>query len=241
MLRALAVLCLSALPALADPVPFREIVELEGVRFTIPMSVTLVAADETEVVLTFDGDLGQIQDNLPGLLSQVVSETCEERTAVAVTGGRAEGAELVLEGQLQFRRWACPGDDAASRIELLRQTADVTVRLRGEIRAGCLQMRVVSAKLRPDGLTGAFLNVTGWTERLTRELGASLNEALGEEENCIRIPPEFAVFDTRVTGGGFREIGEGRIGARLRARMVVDAEKFIRLVHLLGREGRLGD
>ena len=127
------------------------------------------------------------------------------------------------------------------RLELLRQTADVRVRLRGEVRSGCLQMQVVAAALDPDGLTGAFLDVTGWTERLTRELGASLNEALGEEENCIRIPPEFAVFDARITGGGFREIGEGRIGARLRARLVVDATNFIRLVHLLGREGRLGD
>ena len=51
MLRSLAVLLLSTLPVLADPVPFREIVELEGERFTIPMTVSLVAADETEVVL----------------------------------------------------------------------------------------------------------------------------------------------------------------------------------------------
>ncbi len=241
MVRVLIALLALAGPAFADPVPFREIVELEGQRFTIPMSVTLVAADETEVVMTFDGDLGQIQDNMPGLLSQVVSESCEERTAVAVTGGRAEGSDIVIEGQLQFRRWTCPDGTEESRAELLRQTADVTVRMRGEVRRGCLQMRVTALSVDPDGLTGALLNLTGLTERLTRELGASLNTALGEAENCIRIPDEFAVFDTRVTGGGFRDIGDGRIGARLRARMTVDAQNFIALVHLLGREGRIGD
>ena len=241
MVRVFLVVLALAVPAAADPVPFREIVELEGQRFTIPMSVTMVAADETEVVLTFDGDLGQIQDKLPGLLSQVGSETCDERTAVAVTEGRAEGADLLIKGQLQYRRWNCPDGTVESRVELLRQTADVTLRMRGAVREGCLQMQVTALSVDPDGLTGALLNLTGLTERLTRDLGASLNTALGEAENCIRIPDEFAVFDARVTGGGFREIGEGRIGARLRARMTVDAQNFIRLVHLLGREGRLGD
>ena len=237
----LALLALIGGQAFADPVPFRETLRIEGQKISIPMSVSLAATSDTQVLLNIRGDLAPLQAALPTILSQVIEDDCEERTAIAVTRGRADGEEIVLEGQLQHRRWLCPGGRDTFRTELLKQTADVRVRLFGEVVDGCLLMRVRSARIDPDGLTGALLDATGLTEKLTRDLGKRLDKALTEDDNCIDIPPEFQAFETRVTGGGFRDLGEGRIGAVIRGAMEINAENFIRLVHLLGREGRLGE
>lgn len=234
----LALACL-ALPALADPVPFTESVTVEGRRFPIPMTVDMRTLSETELALTVSGDLGILQANLPALLSQVFEDGCEGRSAIAVTDVTASGRDIRILGQLQVRRHLCVGGGRGP--ELLRQTADVEVVLSGRLIGGCLAMEVRRATLRPDGFTGAILDATGATERITRDLQADLDSALREGDNCIEIPDEFRTFDTQVTGGGFREIGDGRLGAVIHGRMTVSAKNFVRLIELLGREGRLGE
>lgn len=240
MLRWLICLCLAG-PAMADPVQFRESIRVEGREFPVPMAVNLRALSETRVAMSFHGNLTALQDALPGLLSREVESTCDERTAVRVDDVVAEGPELVLRGRMQYRRWSCNGGDYETRSLQFSQSADVFVRMAGEIMRGCLVMQVSEALIEPDGLAGALLDASGLTERLTRELAGRMNESLAEDAACLEIPEEFQAFDAVVTGGGFRDLGNGRIGAVIHSAMDVNAENFIRLVHLLGREGRLGE
>ncbi len=61
------------------------------------------------------------------------------------------------------------------------------------------------------------------------------------DDTCIHIPRDFRAFETRVTGGGFRDLGGGRVGAVLNGTMEINARNFIKLIHVLGEDGRLGD
>lgn len=240
MVRCLMCLIMAS-PALAEPVQFRESFTVEGQRFTVPMAVNMRALSETKVALSFHGNLTSLQNALPALLSREIESTCDERTAVKVNQVVAQGPELVIRGRMQYRRWDCENGDFESRSLQFSQSADVTVRMTGIIERGCLVMRVSGALIDPDGFMGALLDASGLTERLTRDLAGRMNESLAEDENCLDIPEEFQVFDALITGGGFQDLGDGKIGAVIHSAMDVNAENFIRLVRLLGREGRLGD
>ena len=239
MIRLVLFALLLAGAAGADPVRFVEETEIEGVRVRIPMAVSMEAETATGLRLKITGDLGAIQDVLPAVLSRHIENECDRRTSIAVTGVTAEETRIRLTGQLQAYRWLCNGGERGA--EMLRQTAQVETVLGGRIEDGCLVMRVVSTDVRPDGLTGALMNLTGFTGRLNRELDERLDAALRDDDNCIDMPDEFRAFDAEITGGGFRDIGEGRIGAEIDGRMEISAWNFIRLVHLLGRQGKLGD
>ncbi len=225
--------------AAADPVRFVEETEIEGVTVRIPMAVSMTAETATGLSLKITGDLGVVQDILPAVLSRHIDYECDRRTSIAVTDVTAEGTQIKLKGQLQAYRWLC--NNGTRGAEMLRQTARVETVLGGRIEDGCLVMRVVSTDVRPDGLTGALMNLSGFTGRLNRDLEARLDAALRDDDNCIDMPDEFRAFDAEITGGGFRDIGDGRIGAELDGRMEISASNFIRLVHLMGRQGKLGD
>lgn len=239
MWRSLLIAGLLALPASADPVRFTETMRIDGVRFPVPMELTLVPRSETALALRLEGDLTAVQKNLPAILSQHIENTCDTRTSIAVTDVVADGSKVRLAGQLQARRWTCRSGERGG--ELFRQTADVETVLGGRIENGCLVMRVISTDLRPDGLSGALMNLTGFTDRMNARLEAELDEALREDDACIELPEEFQAFDAEITGGGFREIGEGGLGAVITARMSVSAANFVELMHVLGRNGKLGD
>jgi len=239
MIRVLLFAVLLAGSATADPVRFVEETEIEGVRVRIPMEVSMTAVSETDLRIKITGDLGRIQDVLPAILSRHIENECDKRTSIAVTDVSAEETRIKLVGQLQAYRWLCT--DGERGAEMLRQTARVETVLGGQIEDGCLVMRVVSTDLQPDGLTGALMNLTGFTGRLNGDLETRLDAALRDDDNCIGMPDEFQAFDARITGGGFRDIGGGRIGAEIDGQMDISAQNFIRLVHLLGRQGKLGD
>ena len=223
----------------AEIVRFKDSATINGTRFTIPMAISLRPLSETDLSLTVHGNLLSIQRNLPALLSQELENDCAGRSAIAVTDARAEGADVRVRGQLQTRRYLCVGETRGG--ELLRQTANVEVLLGGGMVGECLVMRVKTAMVSPDGVTGGLLNMTGLTETITRRLGEALNDALKDGENCIDIPEEFLAFDTRIIGGGFRDIGEGRLGAEIRGEMTVNTENFIELMKVLEKKGRLGE
>ena len=235
---ALLVACLPA--RAAETVSFTETVRIEGQEFRIPMTARLRALSDETLRIVVRGDLGQIQDNLPALLSRRLESDCEADSALAVTEVSITGAVIRIAGQLQTRRYLCLGG-GENRAELLRQTANVAVRLSGSLEEGCLVMQVIGVDLAPDGITGALMDVSGLTDRLRGQLEARLDEAFTSEENCLRIPEEFEAFDTRIIGGGFREREDGRLGALIRGEMTVTSENLIRLIALLGRKGRIGD
>ncbi len=238
----LAMLLLATSAASADPVRFQETVKIEGIRFRVPMQVELDALTETRVRVRVTGDLEKIQLNLPAFLSRHIENTCERRISVAVTDARAEAETIRLSGQLQAVVRICREVNGEPiNEEMLRQTASVETVLGGELVDGCLVMRVIRTTVRPDGLTGALMNATGYTAQLNRDLERKLDEALTEDDNCIDLPAEFRAFDAVITSGGFRDIGEGTIGAFIEGEMEINAANFIRLIELLGAKGKLGD
>lgn len=229
----------AALPRTAT-VRFTETVTLDGRQFQVPVVLGMETTGETGLALTLRGDLGTVQAALPALLSQVIEDECDRTTALALRDVTAVRNRIRLSGQLQARRYVCLGEPE-TRAEVLDQTAEVEVVLRGLLRDGCLAMRVVRAEIRPDGLTGALLDATGMTTRLTRDLRARVEEEFAAGENCIDLPEEFRAFGTEITGGRFEEIGEGRLGAVVEGRMEVTAAGVVDLIVLLGRKGKLGE
>lgn len=241
-LRLSLLLALAALaPARAETVAFTESLRIEDTRLPVPMTLTMEATSATDLDLVLRGDLGRVQENLPALLSRVIEDECDSRTAIAVTRVVAEKRRIRLSGQLQARRYLCLGGNSDTRAELLKQTAEVEVILRGGLEGRCLRMNVHRAHIRPDGVTGALMNATGLTERLSRDLQESLDRTLAGDENCFDLPDELQAFDTEITDGWFTDRGDGRLGAVIRGRMTVTAENLIGLVTLLGAKGRLGD
>ncbi len=242
VLLALTPLPLAVPAAFADPVAFTETVRVEGQRFEVPMQLDLSQTGLTRVAVRLTGDLGAIQRNLPGLLSRHIEDSCERRLSIAVADAKAEGDTIRLSGQLQLEAHSCRKVGGVSKRErMLNQTASVETVLSGEIVDGCLVMRVVETDIRPDGLAGALMTATGITARLNRDLEKSLDEALNDGENCIDLPPEFTAFDTVITGGRFTDVGDGVIGAEITGEMEIDARNFIRLIHLMGAEGKIGN
>lgn len=238
----LIAVCL-AIPALADPVEFRDSIKIGDQRFDIPMALSMRAESETDLVFRIIGDLSEVQAALPAMLSRTLRDTCDEQTVLRVDGVRAEGEVVRLEGRLRTRRWRCV--DGERSTETLDQSADIETTLISNIEDGCLILSPGETDLRPDGVTGALFNLSGVTAQIEREIQKSLESTLEDEKDCFDLPKELLAFDTELTGGGFRAIappeGEARLGAVIDGRMAISSRNFIGLMHLLGRDGQLGD
>lgn len=242
----ISVLCLwvsqaVAPTAVAQAISLTETVTVEGTEFPVPMEIRLKPESDTQMTMIVTGDLGALQDNLPALLSRRIEDGCENETAIAVDAAAASGQDLRLTGQIRTIRYLCSGEFVEDRTVVLRQTADIDLTLTGRVEDGCLVIRLKAFTLDPDGLGGAVLDLTGMTERMTRDVETRLERALGRASTCIDIPREFRMFDARVTGGGFRAGENGRLGAVIRADLTVTARNLVRLLRLLERDGKLGN
>ena len=230
-------------PALADPVEFSDSIKIGDQRFDVPMYLSMRAETETDLVFRIIGDLSDVQDALPAMMSRTIRETCDEQTVLRVDEVRAEGDVVRLEGRLRARRWRCV--DGERSTETLDQSADIETTLISNIEDGCLILSPGETDLRPDGVTGALFNLSGVTAQIEREIQKSLESTLEDEKDCFDLPQELLAFDTELTGGGFRAIapleGQARLGAVIDGRMEISSWNFIGLMHLLGRDGQLGD
>lgn len=246
MIRLALALLLLALPATAqpedgsgsDPIRFTRTIKVDDRRVRVPMRLYLAEESEKVVLLTLTGDLTRLQKRLPRILSREIANGCEDEMRVDVTSVEADARDIRITGRVEARRHLCLGERRMS--ELLRQTATVNLRLSGRVTGGCLRMRVAEAEIVPDGATGALLTATGVTERLSNGLRERVDEELAEGA-CLDLPDELVALDTRLTGGHFRELGEGGLGAVLNARMTVTAANVIALIRLLAEDGSFKD
>ncbi len=226
-----------AAPA-AAPIRFNRTLTVEGARIAVPMQLYLSVESPTVVLVTLAGDLTALQARLPELLSREDTGDCETTTRVQVEEVTARDREVRLTGRAEARRYLCLGDTRLS--EVLAQTGTVSVTLGGRVTQGCLRLRATEAEIVPDGATGALLDATGVTDRLTRKLRRQIDKSLAKGA-CLDLPEEFRAFDTVLTGGNLREIGSGGLGAVLHGRMTIDAAHFIDLIEVLAAKGKLGD
>lgn len=246
MIRPLALcLALAAAPAplkALDVITFSEEARIEGTRLPVDMQLYLDALSDTRLAVTLAGDLWNIQRNIPAILSRQLEDSCQRDIAIAVSDAQAEGAMIRLNGQLQATLYGCrEAEGRQIREMLLDQTASVSALLEGRLNGECLEAGVVETEVRPDGLTGALFDAVGYTPVLARELQEQLDAFLTEQENCFEMPPELKALDTRITGGGFRDLGEGRIGAVIHGTIDTTAQNVIDLITLLDAQGQFGD
>lgn len=236
-------LCAAAAPLSAlDVITFSEDARIDEARLPVPMQLYLDALSETRLAVTLAGDLWNIQRNIPAILSQQLEDNCQRDIAIAVSDARAEGRMIRINGQLQATLYACRDTgERQVREMLLDQTASISALLEGRLAGECLEAQVLETDVRPDGLTGALFDAVGYTPVLARELERQLDDFLSEQENCFELPPELKALDTRITGGGFRDLGDGRIGAEIHGTIDTTAENVIELITLLNEQGQFGN
>ncbi len=225
-------------PAAHDPIRFTRTLTVEGERIDVPMDLYLSVESPTVVLVSLAGDLTALQARLPDLLSRDDDGDCEMTTRVEVDRVTAQGREVRLAGRAEAHRYLCLGDTRLS--EVLAQTGTVSVTLGGRVTEGCLRLRATDARIAPDGATGAIMDATGVTRRLTAKLRRQIDKSLAKGA-CLDLPEEFRAFDAVLTGGNLREIGSGGLGAVLHGRMTIDAAHFVDLIEVLAAKGKLGD
>ncbi|MEY8842445.1 hypothetical protein AB9K41_25720 [Cribrihabitans sp. XS_ASV171] len=246
---ALACLLLLSLPATAaraKDAACRLAQSFSAKGYRIPYTLYLKFTPATRTRMTVDAfvDLRGVQRNLPGLLSQVVEETCKHRYAVAVADSRASGDHVSVRGQVQAKFWHCNTRDPAIHYRgllLLAQNVDFAATASARVHGNCLRLRLADVQIDPGGLLGALANLFGLTEKARQIILEKGAEVLAAHPVCPDLPPDLAPLAPRFTGGGTREVGTGGLGADLHGSVDTSAATMISLLQAMKRRGMLDE
>jgi hypothetical protein len=240
MLRLIALLVLAALPATGQTqrFAFSQTLDLEGQRVPVSILVRLDAVNERTIEARADGDLRHVQAVLPDILSDVLDLSCTRRIAYRLDRLRAEGGLLRANGTVEVTLYGCNGfEDLSYRVRFLTNTTTVEAVLAGGIEAGCVTARLNSLQIQPSGLIGAVLDITGLATTIADDLRGEINAALDQPDNCLDLPEALQALNTRVTRGGFRDLGDGMLGFFIEGGIDVTAPNVLSLLGHLEAEG----
>jgi hypothetical protein len=237
-------LAIAVAPAMADePVRFTisEVLDVEGQRMPVTVQVRLDAVSESRIAVRADADLGGVQAVLPGLLRDVLDPDCGTRIAYQLDGLRAEGDHVRGAGTVQVTLYACNGyDDISKRVKLLSNTSTIDALIGGGIENGCVTGQLRELTIKPSGIIGGVLNITGLTTQISEGVRTDINALLTEGDNCLDLPRALRIMNTRITRGGFRDdrrwVG---LGFFIEGSVDVTAPNLLALLRHLDEEGLL--
>lgn len=209
-------------------------------NLSVPVEMYLTAHSETRLDIKLAVNLGSLQRKLPGMLSEIFVNTCEERVGVEISEARAEGDHVRVTGRAQLISFSCnKAQEFDSRVKLVSTIVGVEALLHGTIRGPCLNATVADLELKPIGVIGGILNLTGLTDQITAEVRSELTTALNDADSCLDLPEPLKAIETDVLSGGFRDFGDGKMGVVIKATSQTKAENIIRLYSWLDEEGLL--
>ncbi|MFC3612143.1 hypothetical protein ACFORG_00100 [Lutimaribacter marinistellae] len=232
--------------AAAQDAAFRIAQSFEAKGHRIPYTLYLKLSPASPTRMNADAfiDLRNLQRNLPGLLSQVIDETCKHRYAVAIADTRAAGRSVTVSGQLQAKFWTCNDKDPATHYRgllLLAQNVDFTATASARVRRNCVELQLTDVQIDPGGLLGSVADLFGLTERARQIILEKGAEVLARNPICPKLPPDLAVLSPRFVSGGTQEIGDGGIGATLGGSVDTSAATMIALLQAMKRRGLADD
>ena len=238
----LAITCLALLagPAAAEPFRFVHRITIADRQLSVPVDLFLTARSAQRIGFRVGGNLTALQDNLPGLLSTVIEDTCTRRIAFQFVEARAEGDAVAFSGRAEVARFACRDAQAGQRgVRLASTVIDVSGRLVGRIEDDCLDAEVRDLSIAPRGLVGAVIDMNRLTPRLEAAVTDEINDTLADRSQCNDLPDTLQLLDATNESGGFRDFGDGTMGFVMEGRLEVTAQKMIDLIGLLSARGAL--
>lgn len=217
-----------------EPIRLTEYFEIEGHRFPVFIEIYLTPESQTRIAAKVAGNIRSIQVNLPGLLSEVVDETCQRRIALQLDSAVPETDHVRLKGRVQIALFACNGDeDYDSRRRRFSNVTDVDVLLFGGIENNCLRAYLEELTIQPSGLVGGVMSLFNLTERVSATLRDELNDTINEEELCLELPPPLVALNTHIGTGGFRDFGNGHLGFVVKGHAELTAAGVIEVIGML--------
>lgn len=222
------------------PLTWTETLETSVGRLSIPMEMFLKPRSETQLDITLAAGLGSLQRRLPAMLTEVLVDECDERIAVEFSSAKPEGDFVRLTGRGQAILYSCNKQrDLDSRIKLVSAIADLEILISGFVRKGCINAKLEDVIIRPQGVVGDILNITGLTASITDDVREELATALNDEDSCIDLPEPLLAIETKLVSGGFRDFGNGKMGAVVKATANTSAKNIVELYVWLETEGLL--
>lgn len=245
-LRAVALaLCLSLglpAPGIAEPPPIRftHMLNARPADLPIPMELYMTPLSNDLIDVKVAANLKALQAVLPTVLSRVVEDRCQQRVGVEVEQVQSEGDLLRLTGRVQVLRFRCRDpENYETRRRIFENITDFEVLVHGRITDNCLKAELQDLTIYPSGFVGGVLNITGLSRRIAARVRASINSSLLEDLPCLTLPRVLRTIDTRIASGGFRDFGDGRMGAVVKATIDVRARNVVDLLTLLAKDGEL--
>ncbi|WP_068111862.1 hypothetical protein [Tropicimonas marinistellae] len=237
VITALLALWPCVLPA-SEPLTFTERVDINGHRLPIFMEVYLEPASRTRIDVKVAGNLRAIQVNLPGLLSGVIQEECEQRIGLQLDKARSENDHIRLLGRVQLIRYKCnAANDFDSRKRTISNITAVDALLDGQIVDNCLYAQLEELTIEPSGLAGGVMNLLNLTERISTRVREALNAELVDKDMCFDMPDPLLALDAHVSRGGFRDFGEGHLGFVVEGSIDLNAAGVISILEMLPEMG----
>lgn len=230
------------LPVLADPIDLvlSDRFEMDGQSVPFRVDVRLSAVSDDRISVTLLGDLGSLQALLPKVLGDTLDPTCGQRLVYQLDDIAAEGDMIRARGAVQLTLYACNGyEDLKYRFQLLQNTTAVEALIGGAIENGCVAGILEQLSITPSGIIGGIMNVTGLSKSISTGLQEEINSALNDQQNCLDMPKALRIMNTRISSGGFREIGDGGLGFYIFGSVDVTAPKVLALLDHLADEGLL--
>lgn len=242
MMRCVLAACLAiglaTIAPAGPPLTFTERVEIQGYRFPVFIEVYLEPASRTKIAVKVAGNIRSIQVNLPGLLSDVVQDRCDQKITLVVDQALAEGDHIRLHGRVQIIRFRCnEAEDFESRRRVFSNTTEVNALLDGRIVDNCLRARLEELTISPSGLAGGIMNLFNLTERVSDRVRLDLNDTLNARETCLDIPAPLQTLDAHIRSGGFRDFGNGHLGFVIQGSIDLNANGVIAILEQLPEMG----
>lgn len=224
------------------PIRFTHVVEAGALRVPVASELYMTALNDDVIAVKVAGNLGALQAALPAMFSSVLENTCKRRVGLEVQQVRAEDDLVRLHGRIQILAYRCRDpEDFSTRQRLFSTTSGFDALVDGRIAENCLEGSLEELTLEPGGFGARILNVTGLTRRIAERAREGINAAIEEKLDCLDLPEEFRIIDTRLKSGGFRDFGGGEMGFVVKGTVDVRAGNVIALISALAKKGLLRD
>jgi len=214
------------------PVKIPLTVKDQSITITAWAQISMVSSNKDMQIfnLELDADLGELQQNLTGLLSAQLDkdDRCGERIQIQQATLVPAYPASIATVQLHFERWACiKAFGKQQPKKLVAGNAMIPLKLTPAVEQDNTELKLVPevGTIQADGSLGELLRSGAVGEMIQEKIRSSILSALQKGTNLgATLPPAVQGY-ARIENAAFKDAGSGRLQVELDGQVRITKEQ----------------